>query len=85
MLAPRVGVPEADNSHAGYSGVECGYGWFVTHLDGHKLVFHTGEGMGFISYNGRFPDDDVDVVVLAHLEGVPVETIASHLARMVVE
>src|SRR5262249_27642851 len=47
-----------------------GYGWFVADQGGHRYVYHWGRIDGFLSSNGLYTDDDLDVIVLNNLESV---------------
>ena len=51
-------------------------GWMITHLAGHREVWHNGlaPGAGGYCYNAIFPDDDLAVVVLTNgfgAQGLP--------------
>jgi len=41
-----------------------GYGWFITEMDGHRLIEHRGGLNGFLTQIYRFVDDDVVVITL---------------------
>lgn len=47
-----------------------GLGLFVGKLDGHRMISHDGEVMGFTAGNAIFPDDKVAVVVLTNQDAV---------------
>ncbi|MGH8183960.1 MAG: serine hydrolase domain-containing protein, partial [Rhodanobacteraceae bacterium] len=53
-------------------GLGSGYGLgvFVGRLDGHRMISHDGEVMGFTAGNYIFPDDHVAVVVLTNQDAV---------------
>ena len=53
-------------------GLGSGYGLgvFVGKLDGHRMISHDGEVMGFTAGNYIFPDDKVAVVVLTNQDAV---------------
>jgi CubicO group peptidase (beta-lactamase class C family) len=53
-------------------GLGSGYGLgvFVGKLDGHRMISHDGEVMGFTAGNSIFPDDKVAVVVLTNQDAV---------------
>lgn len=40
------------------------YGWFIDSLDGRRAIKHSGGIPGFISYELRVEEDDLDIVVL---------------------
>jgi CubicO group peptidase (beta-lactamase class C family) len=54
------------------NGLGSGYGLgvFVGKLDGHRMISHDGEVMGFTAGNMIFPDDKVAVVVLTNQDAV---------------
>ncbi|HKU78465.1 MAG TPA: serine hydrolase domain-containing protein, partial [Rhodanobacteraceae bacterium] len=54
------------------NGLGSGYGLgvFVDKLDGHRMISHDGEVMGFTAGNTIFPDDRVAVVVLTNQDAV---------------
>lgn len=46
-----------------------GYGCFVGRLaDGRRVLYHTGDNVGFVCVNAWFPDDDVRLVALSNEE-----------------
>ena len=53
-------------------GLASGYGLgvFVGKLDGHRMISHDGEVMGFTAGNSIFPDDHIAVVVLTNQDAV---------------
>jgi hypothetical protein len=54
------------------NGLGSGYGLgvFVGKMDGHRMISHDGEVMGFTAGNTIFPDDRVAVVVLKNQDAV---------------
>jgi CubicO group peptidase (beta-lactamase class C family) len=54
------------------NGLGSGYGLgvFVGKMDGHRMISHDGEVMGFTAGNTIFPDDKVAVVVLTNQDAV---------------
>lgn len=54
------------------NGLGSGYGLgvFVGKMDGHRMISHDGEVMGFTAGNYIFPDDKVAVVVLTNQDAV---------------
>jgi CubicO group peptidase (beta-lactamase class C family) len=54
------------------NGLGSGYGLgvFVGKMDGHRMISHDGEVMGFTAGNTIFPDDRVAVVVLTNQDAV---------------
>jgi CubicO group peptidase (beta-lactamase class C family) len=64
-------VPKVDTDKA---GVRYGYGWRIGVHGGHRMVWHTGESMGFRNALVRFPDDRVNVIILTNRnEGEPLD------------
>ncbi|HEY3056746.1 MAG TPA: serine hydrolase domain-containing protein [Thermoanaerobaculia bacterium] len=63
-MEPRVETDKA--------GVRYGFGWRIGQHDGHRVVSHTGESIGFRNALVRFPDQRISVVVLTNRnEGHP--------------
>jgi CubicO group peptidase (beta-lactamase class C family) len=61
---------------------EYGFGWEITHPDGHLLIGHEGSWQGFETQISRYVDDKLTVVVLTNLgEARPAE-IAGGVARI---
>ncbi|HEV2320625.1 MAG TPA: serine hydrolase domain-containing protein [Verrucomicrobiae bacterium] len=56
-------VPVSRNGSRTY-----GFGWFLTTLDGHKNIGHTGITSGFSAANELFPDDHLFVIVLSNTD-----------------
>lgn len=52
------------------AGSGYGLGVFVGKLDGHRMISHDGEVMGFTAGNAVFPDDRMAVVVLTNQDAV---------------
>ena len=50
-----------DGTATGY-----GFGWFLQPLSGHKNIGHSGSTSGFSASNQRFPDDDLQIIVLCN-------------------
>lgn len=69
-------------------GLGSGYGLgvFVGKLDGHRMIWHDGEVMGFTAGNYIFPDDKVAVVVLTNQDAVgSFGVIAKNIAKALFE
>ena len=69
-------------------GLASGYGLgvFVGRLDGHRMISHDGEVMGFTAGNYIFPDDKIAVVVLTNQDAVAAfRTIGTGIARALFE
>lgn len=43
-----------------------GYGWVVDSICGHRRIHHSGGFNGFASWNSRFVDDDVCIIILSN-------------------
>jgi len=57
-------------SHSG-ERLPYGLGWFVTHVHGHKLVWHYGQwGSGFSAVYVKVPERNVSVILLANSEAL---------------
>jgi CubicO group peptidase (beta-lactamase class C family) len=80
MFHPSVAC--ADGSCGLPAGEGYGYGWFIDSDKGHTLVSHTGRVDGFLSFNGFYPQDGIDVIVLSNIETTDVSGIAFHLGEM---
>ena len=64
-------VPRVDTDKA---GVKYGFGWRISEHRGRKIIWHTGETIGFRNALVRFPDEKLSVAVLTNRnEGEPVE------------
>ncbi|MES2297347.1 MAG: serine hydrolase [Pseudomonadota bacterium] len=50
-----------------------GYGWYLTKLQGHAAISHSGAITGFTSYALRLPDDKVYAAVLQNSDASPIE------------
>ncbi len=59
-----------------------GYGWFLARESNRTLIYHLGHIDGFLTYNGFYPQDNVDVVLLSNLETTAVLSISVHLGAM---
>jgi CubicO group peptidase (beta-lactamase class C family) len=59
-----------------------GYGWFLAKESNRTLIYHLGHIDGFLTYNGFYPQDNVDVVLLSNLETTAVLSISVHLGAM---
>ncbi len=61
---------------------EYGFGWFLSPLDGHKNIGHSGSTSGFSASNQRFPDDKLIVIVLTNTDEGVATDFAKHIATM---
>lgn len=80
MLAAHIPCPA--NGCALPTDLGYGYGWFVAKDAGRTLIYHLGHIDGFLTFNGFYPDDDLDVVVLSNMDSSPVLAISTHLGEM---
>ncbi len=63
-----------------------GFGWFITELDGRRLVTHGGGITGYSANLYHFPDDGVTIAVLANSKArddgmAPVDPLARRIAE----
>ncbi len=56
-----------------------GFGWYIQTLDGHRNFAHNGATSGFSASLQRFPDDELNVIVITNTD----EMIGGPLARRV--
>jgi CubicO group peptidase (beta-lactamase class C family) len=61
-----------------------GFGWFLSPLNGHKAVWHSGGWQGFSTYIVRYLDDRLTVIVLANLWWAFPDKIAQSVAGIYV-
>lgn len=67
----EASVPRVDTD---VSGERYGFGWKISDRGGRRVVFHTGESIGFRNAIVRFPDEHLAVVVLTNRnEGHPLD------------
>lgn len=72
--------PRVDTDKA---GVRYGYGWRISQYKDRRMIWHTGESIGFRNALVRFPEDHLAVVVLTNRdEGEPVK-LAEQIADVV--
>jgi CubicO group peptidase (beta-lactamase class C family) len=67
-------------SQAGY-----GYGWGIARLllSHHRLVAAAGGFSSGLSYNGRYPDDKVEIIVLTNQDDVDIAGVVDLLEKAV--
>ncbi|MDQ2798043.1 MAG: beta-lactamase family protein, partial [Armatimonadota bacterium] len=54
------------------AATEYGAGWLITHVKGHKLIWHNGAVVaGFSAAIFKFPDDKLTLIVLSNLLDIP--------------
>ncbi len=60
-----------------------GYGWFIAVEPLGKLYYHVGYIDGFYTFNGFYPEKNIQIVVLTNLEKIDVLKTGRELATMV--
>ncbi len=64
-------------------GTRYGLGVQVGMMNGHCMIFHSGEVSGFTAYNAVFPDDSVAIVVLTNQDASPAAgAIAGRISKL---
>jgi len=66
-------------------GAVYGYGWGISNYLGHRVVEHGGGVYGFVTYLGRYPDDQVTIIVLSNMDFESPFSISRGLADIVLE
>jgi len=75
------GKPIDSKRHGEPSGY--GFGWFISTVNGHRNIGHSGITSGFSAANELFPDDDLAIIILSNTdEGVFASTLANKIARL---
>ena len=65
-------------------GTRYGLGVQVGMMNGHRIIFHSGEVSGFTAYNAVFPDDSAAVVVLTNQDAAPAAgSIATKVSKII--
>lgn len=62
-----------------------GYGWKIEQRFGHSVIYHPGLMSGAVTYIGRYPDDDLTVIVLSNNERTDSIATADYLAGMLLQ
>lgn len=84
-LVPASDWQEQEKNVLLKDGTDTGYGLGVYHVqwNGHDLIRHTGEAVGFLSANWVFPDDKIAVVVATNTwSGNAFTAITGGIAKM---
>ncbi len=64
-------------------GTRYGLGVQVGMMNGHRMIYHSGEVSGFTAYNQVFPDDSAAVVVLTNQDASPAPgAIAGRISKL---
>jgi CubicO group peptidase (beta-lactamase class C family) len=82
MFTPYINCPPPGSCSLS-TDLGYGYGWFIAREPQDLLYYHTGGIDGYISYNGIYPNRDVDVIVLSNVESTDVMKIGLDLAAQV--
>ena len=56
-----------------------GYGWFIGHRFGRRILYHPGDNLGLKALNAWFPDENLRVIVLSNEETTDVEPLVDEL------
>lgn len=56
-----------------------GLGLVISHMNGHREVFHTGEWTGFTGENATFPDDHFVTVILTNTDQLDKDPLVKHI------
>jgi CubicO group peptidase (beta-lactamase class C family) len=52
-----------------------GLGWFLTNVNGHRLLYHTGGNQGFFISMSRYVDDRLTIIVLNNMDEYHCDTL----------
>jgi CubicO group peptidase (beta-lactamase class C family) len=58
-------------------------GLYVQHVNGHLMIEHSGNGIGFNADMAYYPEDKLAVIILANLNGTVIHKIPAALAEVV--
>jgi D-alanyl-D-alanine carboxypeptidase len=71
-----------DNNRHGEPG-SYGFGWFISTVNGHRNIGHSGITSGFSAANELFPDDRLVIIILSNTdEGTFAGEVANKVARV---
>lgn len=76
-------TPHSPEDHFWHGPTNYGYGWRISRLFNRRLVWHVGEIGGFLSYIGRYPQDNVTIIILSNREDSFVRLASRDLAAIV--
>ncbi len=65
------------------SGGEYGYGWQISAIQGHHRDGHIGGINGFHVFLGRYPDDQVTIILLSNIETEDIEVLVTGLEEII--
>ena len=61
-----------------------GFGWFISAVNGHRVIEHEGAWQGFNTNISRYVDDQLTVVILTNLEGAHPDELSHHVAGVLI-
>lgn len=64
-------------------GRSYGYGWYLTEYRGLKVIYHSGETIGFRTRLFRIPEKQFSVIILANRADAKLEDLANRIADIV--
>lgn len=64
-------------------GRSYGYGWYLTEHRGLKVIYHSGETIGFRTRLVRIPEKEFSVIILANRADAKLEDLANRIADVV--
>lgn len=64
-------------------GRSYGYGWYLTEYRGLKVIYHSGETVGFRTRLVRIPEKHFSVIILANRADAKLEELSSRIADIV--
>jgi CubicO group peptidase (beta-lactamase class C family) len=62
-----------------------GLGWAMGHYRQHHFICHAGGVPGFSSFFGRFPEEDVTIIVLSNRDGFDASALARQISHLVLD
>jgi D-alanyl-D-alanine carboxypeptidase len=77
QLWTAVTLPDGTSTHYGF-------GWWIDEYKGHRRIRHGGSNPGFRTEYTRFPDDDINVIVLVNGDSARPDAIAAEVAGLYV-
>jgi CubicO group peptidase (beta-lactamase class C family) len=66
-----------------FTGLSCGYGWFVGEMNNHQAVSHGGGIDGFVTEIRRYIDDNATIIILSNRQTTNVPQIADQIGWVV--
>jgi CubicO group peptidase (beta-lactamase class C family) len=62
-----------------------GFGWEIGHYRQHHYVCHAGGIPGYSAFFGRFPDDELTIILLSNRHALDVSALARKIAQIVLD